>query len=769
MAIICISAAVFLRSRPTQAASVAAVLLAVFFIGFALANAAAGRASDVSVPLGEKTLFTCDGKVGGVPQIKEWGASVDVDLISCGAAGTADAKARGTVRLSATAEDADLLPGERVRFTARFYAPREYHNPGGFSYRRYLMVHGVGAMGRTFGAMERQRGASRFFGWIEALRRQIADSAAANIDGPARGVVIALANGDQNAIDRKLRDAFANTGLAHLLAISGMNVGYVAAFIYLLSRIFFGRFSWLILRVPVKRLAAIVTLPSVWAYVLITGSPISAIRAAIMLTVFLAGELVGLRQDLLSTLGASVVAICAIMPLSILDVSFQLSVVAVAGIIIVTPWFMRRMGGEGDRSTRAGRCARWFRALVAVSAAAGVATAPLVAYHFKFVSGISLAANLVAVPLTGALLSPVVAVASVLVFPLPSAAAILWKFSGVAAALFIWFARETADIGEPLLLRWAPSAFDMSIAYAAIAAILFWRQFKHRRAAAILLVLLIAFDAGYPRLIPFFDRRLKITVLDVGQGDSSLVRFPDGRTMLIDGGGIEGSDFDIGRSVVAPALWRMGIHRIDWVLLTHPHYDHYQGLRSVAGLFRPEVLWTDGHDAPPGEGDSWGSLLSSLKAARVPLATVAEGETRMDVGGATLSLVRIPEMPGMPLNDASIVADIRFGSRRFLFMGDMSKDGERELMQMEPDLAATFLKVGHHGSALSSSTPFLQAVRPKIAAISVGSRNRYGMPSKSALARLHAAGSDIYRTDEDGAITMTTDGEDLRMETYIKR
>lgn len=764
-AVLC--ALVFRRLRGMALALAAIAALA---LGTALAQARVAAVSRIDVPLNGSSRILCEGRVLHPPIERAWGVEVDVRLISCipGPSPTMT-QAQGMVRLQATKEAGDLLPGERIRFRARFFTAREYKNPGSFSYREYLRVHGIGAMARAYGALERMGGGGRVMARIETIRRRVAASIAARIDPPERGIVTALAIGDQGGIDPEVRQSFADTGLAHILAISGMNVGYVALFLYALSRLIFGRSAWLLRRVPVRILSAVVTLPAIWGYILLTGTLISAVRAGIMLTVFLIGVLLWRRQDLLSTLAVAVVIVLIVLPLSILDVSFQLSVAAVMGIVVIAPrmvaWWDRSIGREGLLR----RGLHWLWALVSVTVSATLATLPIVAYHFKFVTGIGVLANLGAVPLSGALLSPLVAVATALTIAAPALAAPLWGLSGHMAGLLIRFARLSAEVGAPLVVRWSPSVAEAALLAAAIAAVVFWRRLSYRRAAIALLATAAVIDAGAFRVLPMLTGDLEITIIDVGQGDSALVRFPRGRTLLIDGGGIKGSTFDVGKNIVAPALWRMGIHRVDWLLLTHPHYDHYRGLGYIAGQFQPELVWTNGREAPESEGDDWGAFKRQLAAAGVPLVPVGDEGIAMEIGGASLRIIPPPASEGWEFNDTSLVADVRHGAHRFLFVGDLTQEGERGLVKGEGDLRADVLKVGHHGSADASSELFLNAVRPSVAAISLGEHNRYGMPAAQTLARIERAGARVYRTDLDGAITIASDGEDLEVETFVRR
>lgn len=275
------------------------------------------------------------------------------------------------------------------------------------------------------------------------------------------------------------------------------------------------------------------------------------------------------------------------------------------------------------------------------------------------------------------------------------------------------------------------------------------------------MLVVIAVDFGYWHVLPKFSEKLEITVLDVGQGDSTFIRFPGGKTMLIDGGGIRGSNLDVGKNVVAPFLWRKGIYNIDYVLLTHPHYDHYKGLIFMLQEFEPGLVWTNGIDAPLDETGDWLEFQNALKNLRVSI--VNTDIAKYEIGGAVLNMRTLSSAGQKNLNDTSIVTSLSYKGRRFLFTGDTSAAGEKMLLG-EP--AVDFLKVGHHGSKDASSEDFLKAIRPRVAVISAGEKNNYGFPHRDVLARLTRSGSEILRTDLNGAVTVLVDGGDVTTSLY---
>jgi len=259
----------------------------------------------------------------------------------------------------------------------------------------------------------------------------------------------------------------------------------------------------------------------------------------------------------------------------------------------------------------------------------------------------------------------------------------------------------------------------------------------------------------------------------VGQGDSIFVAFPDRRTMLVDGGGLAGSEWiggyrsgnDVGEEVVSPYLWSRGLKRIDVVALTHGDHDHLDGLNAVLANFNVRELWIGREDDRPGVR----RLLAEARARGVAIIRKSQGDTA-DWDGAQASVLWPPKETGERLtpNDASLVLRLSDGGAHFLLTGDIEKRTEEELIADRAPLTADFLKVPHHGSKTSSSDEFLDAVAPRFAAASVGESNPFGHPAEAVVERYAAHGVRLLRTDRDGAITLATDGSDLSLHSYAE-
>jgi len=280
--------------------------------------------------------------------------------------------------------------------------------------------------------------------------------------------------------------------------------------------------------------------------------------------------------------------------------------------------------------------------------------------------------------------------------------------------------------------------------------------------------------AAYPFAPTLHHGKFEVSVLDVGQGDSIFVASPNGRTMLIDGGGQAGAEAisgersgpDTGEDVVSPYLWSRGIKRIDVVALTHAHHDHLDGLHAVLANFRVGELWIGRDEETP----AFLALLGEARARGTKIVQQIQGHD-FDWDGIKAHVLWPVDISLVtkPSNDNSLVMTLDDGLVNFLLPGDIEKKVENELVAEDAPLKADFLKVPHHGSKTSSTDAFVAAVAPKFAVVSVGDGNQFGHPVDSVVARYAEAGVRFLRTDRDGEVTALTDGKTLAVQTFAEQ
>lgn len=666
---------------------------------------------------------------------------VDVETLRYG---SIERPVAGRVRvdIGGDARGPEILDGDRVSAWASLRLPRGFGNPGSFDVLAQARRDGVHLFGYCKSARLLTREGRGDVGWLRAGSAQArrwarARLAALVLPGAEQGLVRAMVLGDRSGLDPETEEAFRASGTYHVVAISGAQVALLA-----------GLLLWPLRRLGVGPLpTALVVCLCLVFYAELVGGQIPVVRAAVMAIVVVLGRAFDLEADLVNLLGLAAALLLLVRPCSVGDVGFQLSFLATLGILILTPPLLEK----------APRLPLRLEVALAASFAAQAALVTLLAWHFHRLAPAALLLNLAAVPLSGAVLvAGLGALAiSVLASPLgPQAGAVAW----IAAHALI----RTGD-----LVRWLP-ALDVRVATPPgwvfglhAAGLVAFPDARRRKRGLVLLGVAVVGLAVVGGAAKEADGRLHLTVLDVGQGDCLAIRSPRGRVLLVDAGGAAGGRFDFGEAVVGPYLWSQGIARLDGLVVTHAHPDHVGGVPFLLQAFRVGEVW----EGPAPVADAPYAILDrTLRAARVERRTVLRG-VRRNWDDVEIE-VRGPRPRGRPpwttRNDDSVVLSLRFGRVTFLLAGDIEAHGEAELGRVP----AAVLKVPHHGSRTSSTPAFVAATSPRVAIVSAGFRNRFGHPHPDVLERYLSQGSLVFRTDRDGAVTVSTDGSRIWVATF---
>jgi competence protein ComEC len=640
-----------------------------------------------------------------------------------------------------------LSLGDRVRLVARLEAPPGPRNPGGRDPAFHLAARGVSL--RAVATLPPVRvGPPSPLAALERARGRFAEAAEV-LPPRQRGVVRAIGTGDRGALDPATARSFARSGLAHVLAVSGFHLVVVAFGLERLLRALLLRLEPVARRWDVRRLSAAAAIPVAVVYALATGAQVPVLRAAVAALAAFAGVLLDREPDPLNTLALAALALLAAEPGALLDASLQLSFAAVAGLALWAAPLRRALPvGRSAPGTWRARLVEPLLAGACATAAASLATAPVLALHFRQVPLLGVLANVVGLPVGSALTVVAAAAAAAGVLSPALATPLLWIAHPLASMLLAlsdaaaappW---GTVGVGSP-----GPAAAAAALALAVAAGrTRGWRRALLAVAAAACLIL----PAQARRLSARLRGGLEVIFLSVGQGDAALLRLPDGSAALVDGGGSADGAYDPGARDVLPLLRDLGVGRLAAVFVSHPHPDHALGLGAVAFEIPADALFTNGD--PGGEGVRAALSPWPRPVTLRPGATWERAGVRFEVvsGGGE----------GLGTNDASLVLRVTHGAAAFLFPGDVEARGE-EAALARGGLRADVVKVPHHGSRTSSSAAFVAAVSPRFAVVSVGRRNPHGFPHPEVVARWRSAGAAVLRTDE-GAVRFLSDGRAVR-------
>ncbi len=552
----------------------------------------------------------------------------------------------------------------------------------------------------------------------------------------------ALLIADQHDIPPEVRDRYARAGMVHMLSISGLHVAIVAGAVALLLQL---------ARVP-RAAASIASVLVTAVYVAVIGAPAPALRSAVMLAMVSASKATQRPTSPWASLAVGAL-IPLILPRTVLDLGYQLSVVGIAGLIA---------SGALGRRLLAPRLDGWRQKVareLLTSVVATILTAPLIAWYFGRLSLIAPLANLAAGPVI-AILQPTLFLALVAA-PIPGLGAFFAAAAHPLLLLFDGVASAAASI-PGASIDVVPSLFTVVAGGVMVLALLVAAMSRYPMRPAVVAAGSLCLIAWSPALHFPYSGDVELHVLDVGQGDAILLRTDRGRWVLFDAGRVwQGGD--AGRSTIIPYVMRRGGTVLSFVL-SHAHADHVGGAASVIKALHPATFWDS---AFPQGSVVYDDALQAARSVGVEWHRVHAGDS-LTFDGVGVKFLAPDSAWTASLSDpnsASTIALVEYGENRFLLVGDAEEPEEDWLIDhSRDDLHADVLKVGHHGSSTSSSDRFLAAVNPSLAVISVGAGNLYGHPSTDVLAALARVGARVLRTDKVGTIVVHTDGHHITYE-----
>lgn len=646
--------------------------------------------------------------------------------------------------------------GEEIVITGLLQSPKGLRNPGGFDYRAYLgrkNIYGILKIERTtqIKSTGRQKGCFFLRKIVYPARRFAIRTINRTTSGENRSILRALIVGEKGVVSPEVRDQFARAGVIHVLAVSGLHVGFV---LLILTTIF------CLFRIPFPA-RVILTILGLIFYALLTEAKAPVVRATTMASIYLIGTLVEKRTDPFNVIGVASLGILFFRPKDLFDVGFQLSFAAVLSIV----YFYQKLTSlpavlKLSQNLAKNTVGQYILTILFVSFSAQIGTIPLTAVYFNRVPILSLITNIFAIPLVGIIVA--------LGFTTLISGLISSWLSAVYGALnhelLSVFIRAVTWVGARPFSHITLPTPDISHIIPYFLFLLFLFNLQNpvlRKKFAFLFLIGLNVIAWRMAL---WNGAAKMTWIqfDVGQGDAALLHLPRGKTILIDGGE-KGPFFDTGERVIAPYLRKSGIRKLDVVLLSHPHNDHVGGLIYILKHFRVGEVITAG---TPFQSPLFLDFKEIIQKHNIPVRTITAPDSIVQLPSVRLYFLsptknRKVSDPHRDTNNQSLVARLLFGEIRLLFTGDAEKEVESEILLSKKILLSDAIKVAHHGSNTSSTRSFLKNVRPKHAIISVGEHNRFNHPSNSVIKRLETLGASVYRTDREGAIIFRSDGKTL--------
>ena len=736
----------------------------------------------------------------------------------------------------------ELRYGTRIRVACALDREEKLQNPGVISQTEMLDQQGIDATAIIKSPLLIEvLGRDRVFAplaWIYDQRVNIISALRNNLSQPASGVLIASLLGDRNFLDKRTADVFREGGTFHVLVISGLHITFIGGLLLLFLRTFVRNRFWSFLiatgllwsyalavgaEVPVVRATIMFTVLAFSQVLHRKGTLLNGLGlCALLILVWRPQDLFTASFQLTFVSVAAIVIIAFPLIGNLRAIGSWTPTVKQPFPPNTKPWltqlcellYWREEVWESEIKRHVWSAGlfkfakpRWIwhenvRKITAyiveaalVSTIVQICLLPFVVIYFHRISFASVLLNiwvglvialesfaavigLVLSNISSALAGPFFKIAEGLNWLLVSlpgwfvdggwTSFRLPAYSGYGRAVYFLHAAAVVFIAY-LLFKWKPFALKR-------------KDFAALRIVIISLVVLLAIVVLHPFSAPQADGKLHFDFLDVGQGDSVFITFPDGQTMLVDGGGhsslhakddedgvdpFEPDQQRIGEAVVSAFLWEKGYATIDYILATHADADHIQGLTDVAKNFQVKYAF---FGRTPANDADFAELADVLQKKKIPYATVSRGD-EMNVDGVSVQFLS-PEADDSPNavsdNNHSVVLRVVYGSKKILLTGDIEKAAENNLLARSDLLAADIIKVPHHGSRTSSTEPFVAAVKPQFAVISVGKHSPFGHPNAEVVDRWQVAGSAVLKTGELGTISVSTDGSGLQVESFVK-
>ena len=644
----------------------------------------------------------------------------------------------------------NYLPGNYVKIKCKIFQPRDKRNPGEFDYRQYLMSKGIVAQVSIYNFKDIKL-LDKKYDFVKSiiymLRLKIYKQIAKIYSGEEKHLVNALILGERKDLDKSIVADFINSGTVHVLAVSGLHVGFIVGILFLV----FGRFNLF--------LKSGITIIGILLFIVISGGHPSVIRASVMAIIMITAFVTGREYNSFNILALAGFILLVVNPAELFNPGFQLSFAAVFSILFFYPYFEKIVFNMNIKNA----LIRKGMLLFSLTLAAQIGTLPITLIYFKKLSLISFFINILIVPLIGVVVA--LAVASLL-FSVGSIylGSLLAVTNSLIIKLMFYFAKLSSELKYSHLTISNFSWYQALLYFGLLSVVTYaFIKFRNMKAKVTVLVISVFLYFTYAPIVspPILQSgKFYVIAIDIGQGDSFLIIFPNRKTALVDAGNST-KHFDNGRYVIEPLLNYLGIDKINYLFISHIDADHYRGSVSliydgfVERVYKPVLDENLRKDL---------RFENYVKHFNIPINYYYR--SALMIGGAKLYFLNDTSLISYRMfsqNNKSGVLKLCYGEKSILFTGDLEGKGERLWTGLyESFLKSDVLKVGHHGSKFSTSELFLNRVKPTWALISAGENNKFGHPNFETIARLNNFRVGIKRTDKSGAIILSTDGNNIK-------
>ena len=635
--------------------------------------------------------------------------------------------------------------GDTISTVGEFQEIRAVRNPGEFNFLNYYNrqnIYGWIFADDHYVIRIDQNEAFQLNKIIVEVRDKIRDFFKEYAPGVAGDLLSALILGDKSDVEPSIRDSFAETGVIHVLAVSGLHVGYVLIILLLLKNMLGLPWGW----------DRIVVILGLCIFVLITGSKASVVRASIMAGLYILAPVVNRQVNIWNIIAVAGFIILCFNPLDLFDLGFQLSFLAVISIVFFYNWLNETLPEKIRVNNIQNTIIRFVWGLFLVSFSAQIGTLPLTSFVFGKIPVVALIANVFIVPLIGLLVG--IGFAILFLNWIPGIGYALGNTAWLIAKIITTMTYSFSGLKySSFQLTFSP--FHILLYLLIILSIVLLCN-SQRRKFGLLSLLLVSNLLIWKWVIN--EKKMDIIFMDVGQGDAALIIFPNDKTMLIDAGQRNQYE-DMGTEVVMPVLKYLNIEKLDWVVMSHPHSDHIGGLVNLINEVKIDTLLDS---FIPYKSWTYKTIIRGADKNEVYVSHPHQGEVMKLSDNVIIEFLAPDSVFAVSehnVNNASIVFKLSYGATSVLFTGDLEYEGDQFLLPYENMLNVNVLKVAHHGSITSTTTSLLDFIQPDIAVVSVGRKNKFKHPSSIVMERLEERNIDIHRTDTDGALWLRSDGE----------